>query len=94
MVAGRQRHRLHDLRRALEALGPDVDAGEAPDHLLGRLDDGAAATLALAVVAAYYAAPEVRRAIGYPGQEARAVAVVAIPDYLDEGLLDHVAAAG
>ncbi len=41
-----------------------------------------------------YAIPEARRAIGCPGQEARTVAVMAIPDYLDEGLLDHVVSAG
>jgi hypothetical protein len=35
-------------------------------------------------------APEVRSAIGYDGQEAAPVPPFAYPEYLDEGLLDHL----
>lgn len=56
-----------------------------------RTDDpaGYRATL-LITVAAYYLDPEVRRAIGYAGQEARPVKPDAFPEYMAEGLLDHL----
>jgi len=39
---------------------------------------------------ANYACPEVRRMVGYPGQEALTFHPPTIPDYVEEGLLDHV----
>jgi hypothetical protein len=44
----------------------------------------------LVMVGGYYHHPDVRRLIGYPGQVARVVLAFDYPDYLTEGLLDHL----
>lgn len=46
--------------------------------------------LALAIAGAYYLDPKVREAIGYPGQESTPVTVDSFPEYVAEGLLDHM----
>jgi choline dehydrogenase-like flavoprotein len=46
--------------------------------------------LTLAVAAAYYSDPAVRGVIGYPGQEARIIRSLTFPEYVAEGLLDHM----
>jgi choline dehydrogenase-like flavoprotein len=46
--------------------------------------------LVLVVVAGYYHHPDVRDRIGYPGQLARPVPAFDYPEYLTEGLLDHL----
>ena len=52
--------------------------------------DGEFGVLALAVAGAYYLDPRVRAAIGYPGQEATPVTIDSYPEYVAEGLLDHM----
>jgi hypothetical protein len=42
------------------------------------------------VVGGYYLDADVRRRIGYPGQEARPVRIEGYPVYMEEGLLDHL----
>jgi len=62
------------------------------------LDDiatlGGAERLALltVVAGAYYLDPDVRRFLGYPGQEARPVNPLEYPQYVEEGLLERVPA--
>jgi hypothetical protein len=46
--------------------------------------------LVLVVVAGYYHHPDVCERIGYPGQLARPVPAFDYPEYLTEGLLDHL----
>lgn len=78
-----------DLRRVLEAAGGVGDA----IAWLAALQAGDPAghdALVLAVVAGYYLRPEVQRLLGYPGQVAREVSVAALPDYVEEGLLERV----
>jgi len=53
-------------------------------------DPEAFAALATAVAGAYYLDPAVRLEIGYPGQEAISTKPDAYPDYIEEGLLDHM----
>lgn len=79
---------VEPLRRAL-----GVDPGLAATTLLAHLDEhdrAAGRALRTCVAAGYYMAPDVRRAIGYDGQEAAPVPAFAYPEYLDEGLLDHL----
>ena len=42
------------------------------------------------MLAAYYRSPDVRDGLGYPGTEATPVGRFEYPEYLDEGLLDHL----
>jgi hypothetical protein len=80
------------LRRALQMLPAGQDRNDDPDLLLHRLDDSQARdALLLTVTGAYYLTPQARQAIGYPGQQARTIHPHALPDYIEEGLLDHVA---
>ena len=57
---------------------------------LMRRDPVSAGAVALAVCGAYYMTPEVRRAIGYPGQAAAVLPRLDYPEYIAEGLLDHL----
>ena len=57
---------------------------------LRAADPEAHDALALAVVAGYYLHPDVRRLLGYPGQQGQPVGVEAYPDYAAEGLLERV----
>ncbi len=85
------------------AVGPllqllDDLEGEEPSAAVVRLertDPPRLAALLAAVAGAYYMAPEVRQLIGYPGQEARTVDVMAdLAVYVEEGLLDPVVERG
>ncbi len=76
------------LRRALAA-----DRGLDAQELLAHLDEQDAAAgraLRTCVAGSYYMAPEVRRAIGYDGQEPAPVPAFGYPEFLVEGLLDHL----
>jgi hypothetical protein len=42
------------------------------------------------VAAAYYRHPEVRAALGVPGEPASPVRIEDLPGYISEGLLDHL----
>ena len=46
--------------------------------------------LELAIAGGYYMSPEVRTAIGYPGQIAQVVSPDIYPNYVEEGLLEFV----
>jgi hypothetical protein len=81
---------VDDLRRALA--DHRADAITALDDLRSAAR-GAYHALVLVVLAAYYRSPEVQLRIGYPGQEPRPVSAFTYPEYLTEGLLDHVLAA-
>jgi hypothetical protein len=69
-----------------------VDAENAAARLdeLRHLDREAYHGLVLAVLAAYYHSPDVRRRIGYPGQVAKPVHTHGFPEYVAEGLLDFM----
>ncbi len=78
------------LLEPLLALLDEAPENEAPDGGIGcfvrqlaesRPDDFA--VLSTTVVGAYYLSPEVRKKIGYPGQQPSPLSVAAEPDYLD-----------
>jgi hypothetical protein len=89
----------NDLRDVLARLLDEVE-GEAPHEVVARLEGEARGSkrfqaLLVVVFGAYYMTPEVRRRIGYPGQEARPVDVMAdLAAYINEGLLDPVVERG
>jgi choline dehydrogenase-like flavoprotein len=74
-----------DLRRALEAVGDD-GAGEA----LAALDADGLRAVRYHAAAAYYLVPDVRERLGYEPEPAVPVRALDYPEYLDEGLLDHL----
>jgi choline dehydrogenase-like flavoprotein len=85
------------------AARPDLAAGlhralapspAAPAARLAELaaDRPALDALELVVAGGYYLNPDVRLAIGYPGQEARTLHIDRFPAYVEEGLLDDVSA--
>jgi hypothetical protein len=78
---------VDDLRRALA--DDVVDAWDAVQQLR-RVDSGAYRALVLLVLAAYYRSPEVAARIGWAGPLATPVGRFDFPEYLSEGLLDHV----
>lgn len=82
-----------DLEPALLALARELD-GEAPYAALARLERERPedlATLLTALAGAYYLDREVRRRLGYPGQEALVVdAYSDLEVYIEEGLLNPV----
>jgi hypothetical protein len=65
---------------ALERVLRDLEAGDPAAHQ----------ALVVLVFAAYYHDADVRRRIGYPGQVPRPVSVDGFPEYVAEGLLDHL----
>lgn len=70
-------------------------AGMSPGEALATLperDPGAWAAFTTAIPAAYFMNPDVRRRLGYPGQQAVPIDPDAPPDYLEDGLLDSVKA--
>jgi choline dehydrogenase-like flavoprotein len=76
-----------DLRRALRS--EDDDPATILEAL--RADDVSAyRALVLVVLAAYYRAPRVQAALGWPGPEPTPVSRFEYPAYLEEGLLDHL----
>jgi choline dehydrogenase-like flavoprotein len=76
----------------LRAVDRDVDDPSARLEVLRTTDAPAYRALVLVVLAAYYRAPGVRARLGYPGQEATPVGRFEFPEYLSEGLLDHLVA--
>jgi choline dehydrogenase-like flavoprotein len=71
--------RAADLRRALGL------SAESLDHDPAALD-----AVRYVIAAAYYLSPEVRRRLSYEPEPAAPVSVRAFPEYVDEGLLDHL----
>jgi choline dehydrogenase-like flavoprotein len=78
---------VDDLRRAL---ADDVTDAWDGVQRLRRVDSGAYRALVLLVLAAYYRSPEVAARIGWAGPLATPVGRFDFPEYLSEGLLDHV----
>jgi hypothetical protein len=76
----------------LRAVDRDVDDPAVRLERLRTTDAPAYRALVLVVLAAYYRAPDVRARLGYPGQEATPVGRFEFPEYLSEGLLDHLVA--
>jgi choline dehydrogenase-like flavoprotein len=72
------------------ALSTDFDDAWARLSELRETAGDAYDALVLLVAAAYYHHPDVRARIGYPGQVARPVVAFDYPEYLSEGLLDHL----
>jgi hypothetical protein len=82
------------LDRVLRAR-PDLTTGlraalAEPDPLTGR----AAAAVRYVVAAAYYLAPTTRTALGYDPERVSPVRALDFPEYLEEGLLDHLLTTG
>ena len=71
--------------RSVRALTSDRSADDLRAH-----DNVAYRALVLVVLAAYYRSDEVQAALGYPGPVATPVGRFEFPEYLDEGLLDHI----
>ena len=78
---------LADLRRALAR---DVADGWDGVQQLRRDDAPAYRALVLLALAAYYRAPDVAARIGWSGPLATPVGRFDFPEYLSEGLLDHL----
>ncbi len=76
-----------DLRRALAT---DVDDAAVRLEALRTSDGAAHRALTLAVLAAYYRADDARAGLGYPGQEPAVLERFEYPEYISEGLLDHM----
>ena len=74
-----------DLRRVLEAVGDHPD-----DATLAALDTDDLRTLRYLAAAAYYLVPLVHDRLGYRPVPATPVRALDYPEYLDEGLLDHL----
>jgi hypothetical protein len=74
-----------------------AEVGDDPVARLTALErddpDGRAALLQV-VVFGYYTDADVRRRLGYPGQEAKQLYSWKVPDYVEEGLTDQVLARG
>jgi hypothetical protein len=82
-----------ELARIVDML--DGDEPEAALALLERERPEDMLTLLSAVAGAYYIDPEVRRQLGYPGQEALTLDVYRdLTAYIEEGLLEPVIARG
>lgn len=76
------------LRRALDAAGDADDPIGWVEAL--RVDDPTGyEALVTAIVGGYYLHADVKRLLGYPGQSPRAVEHGALPDYVEEGLLER-----
>jgi hypothetical protein len=78
---------VDDLRRALA--DDVIDAWDGVQQLR-RVDSDAYRALVLLALAAYYRSPEVGTRIGWPGPVATPVGRFDFPEYLSEGLLDHL----
>ena len=76
-----------DLRRALAR---EVDDPQSTINDLRRADPPAYRALVLLVLAAYYRSPAARAGIGWPGTAGTPVGRFDFPEYMAEGLLDHV----
>ena len=81
-----------DLRRVLEA-ATGADPSEAVARLQAERPDDFA-VLAVVVPGAYYMNPDIRRLIGYPGQQAVPIDEDAPPDHEEDGLLRAVVERG
>jgi hypothetical protein len=99
-VAGEPLDRILTLRDDLKApffRGVRAAIGkpaEASARSLNDSDPDALAAIGLVASAAYYMDPEVRKKIGYPGQDRSPIDPDAPPDYMQDNLLQPVIARG
>ncbi len=71
----------------------DEAAGCDPRRFVRELDADRPedfAVLSTAVTGAYFLNPQVREIIGYPGQEASPLSLAAVPEYVENGMLERV----
>ena len=91
-VLGSRPDLAEPLRAALRPeLGDDVPARVGA---LAARESGTLASLQLVIVAAYYTDDGVRERLGYPGQLAVTVDPEAVPEYVQEGLIERARARG
>jgi hypothetical protein len=81
-----------DFQRGLAACSADAPSESL--NALFRQDHAAFNAVNLLAMAAYYLTDEVRRAIGYPGQESPAYDPRETPGYLTDGSLERVVRRG
>jgi hypothetical protein len=79
---------LEPMTRALADADP-VDAVGSLNRIRAA-DPGAHDALLMTIVGAYYTHPDVRRRLGYDGQQPVVVRPEIIPNYVEEGLIDPV----
>jgi hypothetical protein len=78
---------VDDLRRALDH---EADDAWSSIEALKREDTPAYRALVVLLLGAYYRAPDVQARIGWDGPAATPVGRFEFPEYLSEGLLDHL----
>ncbi|WP_374379624.1 hypothetical protein [Dongia sp.] len=78
--------------RGLATIGADTLSADLNN--LYRSDPEAFGAISLAASGGYYMSPEVRTALGYPGQESLTYNPHAVPDYLVDHLLERVSLRG
>jgi hypothetical protein len=83
---------IDGVKRALAACHGKAASQAA--NALAQSDQEAFAALTLAATGAYYMAPAVREAIGYPGQPKVPYDPHETPDYLTDGTLERVSRRG
>lgn len=99
-VAGRLLDRVLAARPDLEGDVAEVAhllESESPRPLIERLRGERVSLFRaalLALVGAYYLAPEVLERLGYDGQSAHSIDVFQLPSYFEDGSLDRVVARG
>lgn len=99
-VADRQLDRVLAARPdLLEPLARAVPLADAADHAgslerMAQEDRAAYDALLLAIVGGYYIDRDVRRRLGYDGQEPVEVRPEIIPNYVEEGLMEPLLARG
>ena len=74
------------------ALAREIDDPQAAIDDLRRTDPRAYRALVMLILAAYYRSPDVQARIGWPGPVGTPVGRFDYPEYMSEGLLDHVMA--
>eukprot|EP01035_Chromulina_nebulosa_P047226 gene47226-64002_t len=81
-----------DLAEAFERGLSKIDASDIDGSLnaLFRDDTGAFGAVSLSVSGGYYMTPQVRAALGYPGQESVPYDPHEVPDFMMDGLLEKV----
>ncbi|HZQ84818.1 MAG TPA: GMC family oxidoreductase [Acidimicrobiales bacterium] len=89
-AAGVGDERLDQVLHARPDLWPPLKEALSAD---APLTERQLATVRYVVAGAYYLAPAVREALGYRPGDALPVRPDALPDYIEEGLLDHLLAA-
>lgn len=100
-IAGKQLDRVVTARpdvveplvRGLTAAG-EVDDAIAWMGKLASEDPEAHDAIAAAIVGGYYMHPEIMACLRYPGQTGREISIGVLPEYVTEGLLEHVVERG